>query len=78
MGCVWNKVVLPLPEFRFVHLHYHAGTTNRRRVGDEVVGDSSVEDGLPVADGILRDPDQLRDCHTWEGFDAQVEDKKQE
>ena len=39
---------------------------------------SSVEDGLPVADGILRDPDQLRDCHTWEGFDAQVEDKKQE
>ena len=54
---VSSLVVFSLSEFRLVHLDYHSGTTNRRRVGDEVVGDSSVEDGLPVADGILRDPD---------------------
>ena len=43
---VSSLVVCSLSEFRLVHLDYHSGTTDRRRVGDEVVADSCVEDAM--------------------------------
>ena len=59
-------------------LQDHQGEQGWRSLGEEMSGNVRVHDLPPIADGVLRDVDDLGDQNVGDSLAAQEEDQQQE